>query len=141
MEKQRDTRQRRMVYEAVQSRCDHPTADDIYLQIHDTDPHVSKGTVYRNLSLLAEKDQISVVRVPGADRYDLRTDRHYHMICTTCRRVMDAPIAYAIDYDRDIEAATGFRIDRHRLLLEGTCPQCLAAKKDPAHSGGTPSDT
>ena len=124
MVKKRDTHQRRLVLEAVRSRTDHPSADDIYLSVREKDDRISRGTVYRNLSVLAEGGEISHVRVPSADRYDLRPDKHYHMFCTGCGAVCDVPIDYREDYDRLAEEKTGFRIDRHRTVFEGLCSQC-----------------
>ena len=75
----RETKQRQMVLQAVQARKDHPTADQIFNDVHKLDPKISHGTVYRNLNLLCEDGLICHVRVPGADRFDLRTDLHYHI--------------------------------------------------------------
>ena len=66
----RNTRQRKIVLEAVQEHHDHPSADQIYLEIRAKDPRISRGTVYRNLNILSEEGQITHVKVPGADRYD-----------------------------------------------------------------------
>ena len=33
----RNTRQRQLVLDAVRARCDHPTAEDIYLDVHAID--------------------------------------------------------------------------------------------------------
>lgn len=121
---QRNTKQRQMVYDVVMSRCDHPSADDIYQEIRSQDNRISKGTVYRNLNVLSEKGEISHVQVPAADRYDSRLDRHYHMRCTVCGRVFDAPMKYIERYDADIAAKTGFIVERHQLLFEGICREC-----------------
>lgn len=120
----RDTRQRRLVYDNVMSRCDHPNADSIYWDIHSLDDKISKGTVYRNLNLLADQDEILRVRVPGADRFDSRLDNHCHIICMSCGRVVDAPIPYTTSYDNDVAANTGFQVTRHRTVFEGICPDC-----------------
>lgn len=121
---QRDTRQRREVLEEVMRRCDHPTADEIYLSLHATDPKISKGTVYRNLNILSANEEITHVRVPGADRYDSRLENHYHMICMSCGRVVDAPIEYDSGFDREAAAGTGFKVNRHRMVFEGICSLC-----------------
>lgn len=62
----RNTRQRQLVLDAVRVRCDHPTAEDVYRDVHAIDEHVSRGTVYRNLNLLAETGVITTVKAPGA---------------------------------------------------------------------------
>lgn len=124
MKKQRDTKQRRMVLEAVLSRCDHPTADQIYADLRMKDDKISRGTVYRNLGILAEDGDITNVKVPAADRFDSRLDRHYHIYCTGCGRVFDAPLPYREEYDEQIERETGFKVSRHRMVFEGLCPDC-----------------
>jgi hypothetical protein len=64
------------------------------------------------------------VRVPGADRYDLRTDLHYHMFCVECKKVSDAPHPYKPYLDEEIAKQSGYKIIRHRLIFEGVCPEC-----------------
>ena len=127
MKGKRTTRQRLQVLEAVRARSDHPTADQIYLDARRADGKISRGTVYRNLAELASQGEVTHARIPGADRYDLRQDQHYHLYCTRCGQVMDAPIAYRPEDDAAVEQATGFRITRHRLVFEGLCPACAAA--------------
>lgn len=125
----RNTRQRQLVLDAVRARTDHPSADDIYLDVREKDRRVSRGTVYRNLNVLAEAGDIAHVKVPAADRYDLRCDRHYHLFCVSCGAVCDAPLPYQEDYDRLVEAETGFQIARHRLIFEGLCERCRAKQE------------
>ena len=50
MKQQRNTRQRQLVLDAVRSRQDHPTAEQIYQSVRERDAHVSRGPVYRNLN-------------------------------------------------------------------------------------------
>lgn len=124
MKKHRNTKQRSMILEAVASRCDHPTADQIYSDLRRKDDKISRGTVYRNLGILAEDGEITNVKVPAADRYDSRIDRHYHMFCTECGRVFDAPLHYREEDDRQVEMNTGFEVSRHRIVFEGVCMAC-----------------
>lgn len=120
----RDTKQRHLILNAVRARCDHPTADQIYDDVHKQNARISRGTVYRNLNFLCEEGAICHVRVPGADRYDLRTDLHYHMFCIICKKVIDAPYPYKTFLDDEIAKKTEYKISRHRLIFEGICPTC-----------------
>ena len=52
------SRQRECILKDLQSRRDHPTADMVYESVRDSFPNISLGTVYRNLSLLAENGTI-----------------------------------------------------------------------------------
>ena len=58
MKQQRNTRQRQLVLDEVRSRRDHPTAEQIFQNVHALDPHISRGTVYRNLNLLCDNQEI-----------------------------------------------------------------------------------
>ena len=130
MRQQRNSKQRQLVLDAVQTRCDHPTADQIYLDVRAKDERISRGTVYRNLGVLSEDGQITNVKVFAADRFDSRLDRHYHLVCTGCGKVFDAPLEYHMEYDAQIAEETGFRIDRHRMIFEGLCPECVKREEE-----------
>lgn len=131
MKQLRYTRQRQLVLEAVQAHCDHPSADNIYIDVRLKDDKISRGTVYRNLNLLAENGEITQVVVPTADRYDLRLDKHYHVFCVKCGAVCDASIDYQPEYDRSVEAITGYTISRHRMVFEGICSSCESKLASP----------
>lgn len=130
----RNTRQRKLVLDAVRSMDDHPTADEIYLAVREQDDRISRGTVYRNLNLLAEDGLIQVVRVPGGNRFDWRTEEHAHVTCTACGAVADVMTPYDLALDTTAEDATGYAIDTHYTVFEGLCPACQRrlARKDGA---------
>lgn len=124
MKNQRNSKQRQLIFDAVMARCDHPTADQIYLDVRKVDNKISRGTVYRNLGALYSSGQIANVKLSPAERYDSRLDFHYHMVCSNCKKVFDAPLSYHPEYDDQITKDTGFHIKRHRALFEGICSDC-----------------
>lgn len=124
MIQQRNTKQKQLVLSAVQARCDHPTADQIFLDVRAADSKISRGTVYRNLNQLSESGAVTRVKVPGADRFDSRLDRHCHLICEVCEKVCDAPLPYDEQSDIALTETTGYRINRHLIVFEGICPEC-----------------
>ena len=97
----RETKQRQMVLQAVQARKDHPTADQIFNDVHKLDPKISHGTVY------------------------------YHMFCVKCKKVSDAPHPYKPCLDEEIARQSGYKIIRHRLIFEGVCPECQSKEIRP----------
>lgn len=125
----RDTRQRKLILDAVRRHTDHPSADQIFIEVRSTDSKISRGTVYRNLNYLADTGEITHVRVPGADRYEIRTDFHYHLYCTGCGMVRNVPLEYHHDADRDVAEASGYLVFRHRTVFEGLCPKCQERKR------------
>lgn len=124
MKQQRNTKQRQLVLDAVLARCDHPSADQIYLDVRAIDNKISRGTVYRNLNVLARQGEVLSVKLPQKDRYDSRFDTHYHLLCTECDAVSDVPIQYCDSLNIQAAEKTGYTIERHRAVSEGLCPDC-----------------
>ena len=136
--KHRNTRQRALVLDAVRSRCDHPTAEDVYNDVHAIDEHVSRGTVYRNLNLLDETGAIMVVRTNGAMRFDGRTEAHNHLVCRVCGSVVDAPLPYDDGMDKVVAAETGYAVEMHTTVFEGVCPACQKTEQEGGDGLGDP---
>lgn len=124
MKQQRNTKQRQLVLDAVRARCDHPSADQIYLDVRAIDDRISRGTVYRNLNVLVRQGEILQVKLPDADRFEGRLNMHYHLLCTECGAVCDVPLPYQSDLDEQTAEKTGYTIVRHRAVFEGLCPDC-----------------
>ena len=69
------SRQRESIKEFLRNRTDHPTADVVYENMKLIYPNISLGTVYRNLSLLADLGEIKKLSsFAGADHFDGRTE-------------------------------------------------------------------
>ena len=99
------------------------------MEVRAKDKKISRGTVYLNLAILAESNDIMNVKVLAADLYDLRTNRHYHIYCVERRKVFGAPLNYNTEYDEQVEKESGFQINRHRLIFEGVCPECIEKRQ------------
>jgi len=120
----RNTEQRQIVYDAVIGRCDHPTAEEIYFDIHKNYPNISKSTVYRNLDVLSNEGKIQRIKIPGGDRFDLTLCGHSHVVCKMCGKVIDTHINEK-NVESEVSKETGFEIVGHNLFFEGICPDCL----------------
>lgn len=119
----RSTKQRQAIFTALQGDTNHPTAEEVYLKVKRQLPHISLGTVYRNLKLLVEQDLVKEITVAeGPARYDFRTDDHQHFICDGCERVYDLKVSLGLHL-RELER-TGFALRRQQLVLYGLCPRC-----------------
>ena len=102
------SRQRESIKEFLMTRTDHPTADVVYHHLREVYPNISLGTVYRNLSLLADLGEIQKIHTgDGADRFDGQVHQHYHVVCTRCHKVMDLDMDYLSQIEQ--EAATHFQ--------------------------------
>jgi len=128
MRQRRSTKQRQMIFDIVNEHKDHPSADEIYLDVRAKDNKISRGTVYRNLNLLVEDGQIKHVKLSGADRFDWQKGSHYHMICVECGKLNDVPIVYRNELDCEIAEKTGYEKVIHRTIFEGICSECKQNK-------------
>ena len=119
------SRQREMIYEQVMNFPIHPTADEVYYALKDENPNLSIGTVYRNLNLLSDMGRLMKINIAnGKDRYDGRTDLHYHMTCTNCGRVFDVELDFEEDITKKILSNEGHTITGVTLNLSGICRSC-----------------
>ncbi len=129
MKQQRNTKQRKIVLDAVHARCDHPNADQIYLDVRAIDDKISRGTVYRNLKILVRQGEILLVKLPHIDRFESRLDMHYHLLCNSCCEICDVPFPYSGGLDSQVAEKTGYSVVRHRTIFEGLCRECQNKEK------------
>lgn len=135
MTQRRNTRQRQLVLEAVMGRCDHPTADEVFIEVREKDAKIGRATVYRNLHLLVNEGVLTSVRSEGAERFDRRCDGHAHVVCQSCGRVEDVMLPARDHLDDAVEKATGFEVVSHETMFSGLCPACQAqAQTKPAET-------
>ena len=124
------TRQRKTILEVLKNECKHPGADEIYEKVRKNLQNISLGTVYRNLEILCETGQIQKLELGGTvKRYDWNPAKHYHIRCTLCGSVDDAPIAPLKQLENELYGSTVYTIIGHRLEFVGLCPKC--SKKSP----------
>lgn len=134
-QQRRKTHQRNLVLNAVQSRCDHPTADDIYLAVRSCDQKISRATVYRNLHLLVESGDIRSLKIHGSERFDRDINGHAHIICRKCGKVADIDDDYSAALDLRAQKLSNYVIYSHATYYEGLCPACQAKLKTRAEAG------
>lgn len=124
------SKQREMIFRAVQNMKTHPTADNIYTALKAENPTISLGTVYRNLNMLSECGKILKIKISdGSDRFDFRIDPHYHMICEDCGGIFDVEIPELENLQSRLMTDEGLKITSLNLTLGGVCPDCLAKRE------------
>lgn len=125
----RMTKQRRVILEELRMFHTHPTADEIYERVRTKLPHVSLGTVYRNLELLSRSGVIRKLEIGGQQmRFDGELNKHQHIRCIRCGRIDDLrgdPLP--TECDRDVLASTGYELIERHVEFLGICPACREA--------------
>lgn len=121
----RNTIQREIVLNAVNSLHNHPTPEEIVEFVNERYPNISRSTVYRNLNILEQNGSILRVKIPNAaDRFDFNVTKHYHIVCEKCGRVDDLDMPYFDDLNSAVDDANGYTINSHNIVFFGICPDC-----------------
>ena len=124
----RHTIQKDLVLQAVQTMRSHVTAEDVYEFIKKEHPNIGKGTVYRNLGILAKEGGIRRVEIPdGPDCFDFTLEEHYHIRCVKCGRVFDVDMEMPPDLMQNVRDAHGMKLLEYDILFKGICADCVAA--------------
>ncbi|MDQ6796876.1 MAG: transcriptional repressor [Actinomycetota bacterium] len=122
------TAQRLAVLRAV-SYGPHSTADDIDKVVRAEIGAISHQAVYDALGALTDKGLLRRIQ-PAASpaRYEDRVeDNHHHLICRSCRRMVDVDCAVGETPCLTAADDSGYEIDEAEVIYWGRCPQCVAA--------------
>lgn len=121
----RRTRQRRLVWDALQELGPHHTADDIVAQVRRREAGFPRSTVYRALEAMLETGDATATRLDGgALRYELAGSPHPHAICSVCGRVFHIEDRALQAAERELIDVQGFLPQRGELTIHGLCRDC-----------------
>jgi len=120
--------QRLKIYDYLIKYKNHPTVDDIYRELVDEIPTLSKTTVYNTLKLFLEKKIIQLIMIEENEtRYDADTSIHGHFKCEDCGKVYDIWLNMS---KLQFEGLDEFRVSESHIYFKGTCNKCLAKYKN-----------
>lgn len=115
------TKYAQQILDIINASSDHLTAEQIYLRLKASNSKVVLATVYNNLNLLYEQDQIRKVSVEGyPDSYD-KTIKHDHLVCKKCGALSD--ICFS-DLTAQLQAQISEEILSYDLKVNYICPSC-----------------
>ena len=124
------SKQRDIILKEVNKSYNHPTAIMIYDKVKEEIPNISLGTVYRNLNLLSEKENIKKICMPtGCDRFDKTICDHSHFYCINCNKVCDIDHKIIDEMIETIKDKIEFEITNYNILFEGKCTHCKEKKE------------
>lgn len=119
------TRQRQVILEVLLDSGEHPTGDEVYRLARRRLPHISLGTVYRNLEVLSEAGLVRKLELGGAPRrFDAKLGEHQHIRCLRCGKLEDIMVAPTPGLAQEVEQQTGYEVVEQHLELVGSCPRC-----------------
>jgi Fur family peroxide stress response transcriptional regulator len=133
MEKYRDrglklTPQRIAIFDYLEGNKKHPSAEDIYRAVSKKFPTMSFATVYNTLAALRDRGTIRELTIDaGKKRYDPDSSQHHHLICVSCRQVIDIAKNYRLDLPEQLKES--FTISSNHVEFHGICSACKKRKE------------
>lgn len=132
------TTQRDRIFERVFDTHDHFSAETLYSWMKaEEGPPVSRATIYRTLSLLADGGFLESLD-PGTGEllyeHVLGHRHHDHMVCLDCGRIDEFHEERIEELQEKICEDRGWVLKHHNLRLFGTCRTCTRKRGD-AKSG------
>ena len=120
------TSQRVAIMKSLEGRTDHPSAEQIFLELKPDYPTLSIATVYSTTQLLASASVIRILSIDDKKIYfDPSTAPHAHFMCKVCKRIVDVPIDFEC-----IENVEGLpeiaSVTNAEVFLYGICAGCEA---------------
>jgi Fur family transcriptional regulator, peroxide stress response regulator len=120
----RVTPQRFAVYANLLSRTDHPTVEQILVDLNQDAPISSQATIYSSLQALRTAGLIrEVLLEAGVSRYDAKVEPHHHFQCQQCGSIEDIgwDMLPVVDFDR---LRVGLQAMTYEVTVRGCCDRC-----------------
>jgi len=103
------------------------SAEDIYIKLKEKTVDINLSTVYRNLEVLVNNGLATKLTFPGDSKalyeYNRLGHRHY-IVCIECKKILAIEHCPLQEYETSLEKETGFKINAHKLVMFGCCPEC-----------------
>lgn len=122
------TRQRQAVADVLESFEEFRSAREIHAVLRERGNTIGLATVYRTLQLLAEHDEVDVIRsAEGEAGYRRCSDtHHHHLVCRSCGATVEVEGPAVERWTRAIADEYGYGAVSHTLEIFGLCPRCRA---------------
>lgn len=123
------TSQRIAIIKALEGRADHPSAEQIYIELKPLYPKLSIATVYSTVQLLSQASLVRTLSIDDRKIYfDPTTEPHGHFMCKSCRKILDVPLDF--DYICKFAASSDVAsVDYTEVFHYGICSSCSEKEK------------
>lgn len=117
------TPQRIAILDYLEGNAEHPSAEDIYSAVRRKFPTMSFSTVYSTLTALKERGAIKELTLdPDKKRYDPEMEDHNHLICISCKRIVDLSGEHRINLSKSEQR--DFSVLNSHVEVSGLCREC-----------------
>jgi Fur family ferric uptake transcriptional regulator len=131
----RNTEQRRVLVEHIFGHHEHFDADQLIAQLpaKGSDGYVSRPTVYRTLAEFVDAGLLRKFELNGRAVYehDYGYPQHDHLYCKSCQKLIEFQSDELIELRNRVAEEQRFRVTGHRLIIYGTCQDCITSRRRP----------
>ena len=120
------TRQRQAVADVLATLDDFRSAQEIHELLTGQGHAVGLATVYRTLQLLAEHEQVDVLRGRDGEASYRRCSgtHHHHLVCRSCGATVEVEGPAVEQWTRSVAEQHGYAEVSHTLEIFGNCSRC-----------------
>lgn len=131
MLKRRLTKQKKIIFEILENRKDHMTAEEIYIQARKKIGNFGMATVYRNLELMRESHLIDEVYIAGWPKwYEVKKyTYHGHLFCQECGELTDVVDCSLCLTRSKLAQEKNFHGVEFWYVIVGCCSSCKKKNK------------
>jgi len=117
------TPQRLAIVDYLDGNTLHPSAEEVYRAVTKKYCSLSFATVYNTLNALAQSGAVRELTVdPERKRYDSNPEPHHHLICVTCKKVVDVFEGVTVAMPKSLEKE--YSVFGNHVEFYGCCAAC-----------------
>lgn len=122
----KQSKQRDLIRAYMKQMDGHVSAEKIFEDLKQAGHTISLATVYRNLNILSQLNEIKKIAHPvNGYVYDKTCTPHDHMYCVKCGAFLDVSHPYQTKADIEMEMQSGWHMITHSTIFEGICLECM----------------
>jgi Fur family peroxide stress response transcriptional regulator len=112
------------ILKLLENRYDHPSAEQIFLELKPDYPTLSIATVYSTAQLLAKGSMLRILSIDEKKvYYDPNMNVHGHFLCRVCKKVFDVKMGF--DIMRAFTPTDGISsLEDAEIFYYGLCSKC-----------------
>ncbi len=117
------TPQRIAILDYLDGNRKHPSAEEIYKAVSKRFATISFATVYNTLEALKKRGGVLELTIdPAKKRFDPNTGHHHHLICVSCKRIVDVHKDFSLKVQK--RERGGYKLIGNHIEFYGICPEC-----------------
>lgn len=142
VQKQRSTKQRAAIMGLLEEADSFLSAQEMHDALRSKGLKVGLATVYRNLQMMVETDEVDALRREDGEAIFRRcdaADHHHHLICRSCGYTVELENDQLESWATALAAKHSFSEVTHDLELFGLCRSC-SSERSPSDGNGNAID-